>query len=287
MYPDDKLQMICRVMDIGDVSVERIDEEFRKLLLKSKRPSLGIRWLHDIGRLRQIMPELEDTVGVQQAPNWHPEGDVFEHTMQTLDAAAQLEGYDEENHLILLYAALCHDLGKPEMTEFVDGRWRSHGHTEAGVPTARAILGRLVQKKSTIAAVCKLVKYHMVPPQFIKDDVSLVAYKRLANKLGKKVTLKMLADISLCDQRGRNGRGHKPLTKHMENIDQFIARAREAGVLDGPEEAILQGRDLTPEIKPGKEMGDLLRYAYRIQIEEGVRSKAALKKRVLAHKGRA
>jgi len=286
MYPDDMLQKICRTMDIRGVSVERIDEEFRKLLLQSKWPSLGIRWLHDLGRLSQILPELADTIDVPQPANWHPEGDVFEHTMQTLDAAAQLHYKDKETHLIMLYAALSHDLGKPETTKKIKGRWCSHGHAEVGVALTRAMLGRIVQKKSIIAAVCKLVKYHMVPPQFIEDDASLVAYKRLANKLGKRVTLQMLADISLCDRRGRNMRSHKPLMRKMLVIDRFISRAREAGVLAGPEEPILQGRDLTGEIRPGKEMGDLLRYAYRIQLEEGIRSRRELKRRVLAHKGR-
>jgi len=285
MYPDKKLQVICRKMDIRGVSVERIDEEFRKLLLKSKWPSLGIRWLGEIDRLHEVLPELALCVGVPQPPNWHPEGDVFEHTMQVLDAGAQLECDSEEDHLILMYAALCHDLGKVEKTEKVDGRWRSHGHADAGVPITREMLGRLVQKKSIVSAVCKLVRYHMVPPQFIESDASLAAYKRLANKLGKRVTIHMLADLSLCDRRGRNSRGHKPLKRKEKVIDLFVARARKAGVLNGPEEPILQGRDLLGQVKQGKQMGDLLRYAYRIQLEEGIRSRAVLKRRVLAHKG--
>ena len=90
MKPDKQLNEICARMSLKGISVERIESEFDKLLLKSKRPSLGIRWLLEIGRLQEIFPELAATIGVQQEPDWHPEGDVFEHTMQSLDAAAAL-----------------------------------------------------------------------------------------------------------------------------------------------------------------------------------------------------
>jgi len=284
MKPDGKLQRVCRTMDISDVSVERIDEEFRKLLLKSRQPSRGIRWLRDVGRLKEVLPELAATIGTPQPPNWHPEGDVFEHTMQVLDAAARLPYVDDDERLIMMYAALGHDLGKPEKTKKVAGRIHSHGHAEAGVAPARALLGRIARKKSLISAACKLVRYHMEPPQFITNDAPLAAYKRLANKLGTRVTLKKLADISLCDKQGRNADAPEPLTCTFPENDQFVQRARQAGVLDGPEEAILQGRDLAGHVKPGKGMGDLLRYAYRIQLEEGITDRAKLKRCVLAHK---
>jgi tRNA nucleotidyltransferase (CCA-adding enzyme) len=87
MRPDDELNKICSEMRIKDVSIERIDQEFAKLFLKSNKPSLGIRWLKFINRLKEILPELYATIGVEQNPQWHPEGDVFEHTMQSLDAA--------------------------------------------------------------------------------------------------------------------------------------------------------------------------------------------------------
>ncbi len=88
MQPDKQLNDICAAMDISTISTERIELEFEKLLLKSARPSLGIRWLRQIGRLKEIMPELYRTIGVEQNREFHPEGDVFEHTMQAIDAAA-------------------------------------------------------------------------------------------------------------------------------------------------------------------------------------------------------
>ena len=114
MYPDLVLHTLCTTMPIESVSRERIEQEFAKMLLRSKRPSLGIRWLKQIGRLKELLPELAATVGVEQSPKWHPEGDVFEHSMQALDAAAQLEYASDEEKLTILYAALCHDLGKQQ-----------------------------------------------------------------------------------------------------------------------------------------------------------------------------
>ncbi|TET06089.1 CCA tRNA nucleotidyltransferase, partial [Candidatus Dependentiae bacterium] len=109
MYPEEQLNELCKKMDISKVSVERIDEEFRKLMLKSNNPSLGIRWIKSISRLNNILPELAALVDVMQSSRWHPEYDAFEHTMQAVDAAARLKYDSDDNKLIVLLAALCHD----------------------------------------------------------------------------------------------------------------------------------------------------------------------------------
>ena len=83
MIPDDKLIDVCKTMDISNISRERIEVEFEKMLLQSHLPSRGIRWIQVIDRLSEVLPELFATVGIQQNPEWHTEGDVFEHTMQT------------------------------------------------------------------------------------------------------------------------------------------------------------------------------------------------------------
>src|SRR5690606_344616 len=129
------------------------------MLLKSKRPSIGLRWLHDIGVLHTVLPELAATAGIDQPQQWHPEGDVFEHTMQAIDAAAQQKYSSDEYKLIIMYAALCHDLGKAVTTHFDEhkGRVTSTGHDIAGVPLARALLKRITHQKDIIDTVEKLV----------------------------------------------------------------------------------------------------------------------------------
>lgn len=282
MAPTESLNALCATMDVSQVSIERIETEFEKLLLKSVRPSLGIRWIKSIGRLQEILPELAATVGIEQNPAWHPEGDVFEHTMQALDAAAALPYPDKKIKLIGLYAALCHDLGKSITTEEVDGIWKSPLHAHQGAPLAKRMLQRITHNKEIIDAVCKMVKYHMEPLHFVTGGAKMSAYKRLANKLAPQVTINMLADLALADRRGRNGMGHEPLICSEPDVEEFRQRAIDAQVLDSQEEPVLHGRDIIDQVAPGPIMGKLLRQAYEIQLEEGVKDKDELKLRVLS-----
>lgn len=282
MEPTQELNDICKSMDLSDVSRERIEEEFAKMLLKSKRPSLGIRWLKQIGRLSHVLPELAATVDTVQGADYHPEGDVFEHTMQALDAAAQLKYENDYIRLIALYAALCHDLGKAETTEVApDGAITSIGHAEQGYQLTRRMLKRITHNKELIDAVSKLVKYHMSPLQFIDNEAGVAAYKRLANKLAPHASLQLLADLSLADKRGRNPEGHEPLTMNFADIEQFRKKAEEANVLQAVEKPILQGRDIADLVEPGPKMGEILRRAYELQIDEGIADPETLRRRLI------
>lgn len=281
MEPDAQLNDVCKTMDLSHVSIERIETEFEKLLLKSRRPSRGIRWLLEIGRLKTLFPELGALVGVKQDPRWHPEGDVFEHTMQTVDAAAQLPYENEQDKLIIMYAALCHDLGKVTTTVVNEEGIISHGHEQEGVALTQALLARITGKKDLIKQVCLLVKYHMAPAQFVNDGAKAPAYKRLARKLAPSLNLIMLAKLAIADKRGRNPAGDEPLKSNMQEIDEFLKRAQLAKVEHQMEKPVLMGRDLLEVVSPGPQLGDLLERAYEIQIEEGIYDKEELKKRVL------
>ena len=280
MFPDQKLNDICKKMDINKISRERIEVEFEKLILKSEQPSLGIRWLKDINRLKEILPEIYNCIGVPQNPEWHPEGDVFEHTMQALDAAAKLNYSDEEQKLIICYAALCHDLGKAVTTINDNGIWKTPKHDIAGVPLASSLMKRICGKKEIMEKVKILTRYHMEPSAFIKNNAKLAAYKRLALKLDD-VTIDMLCKLALADARGRNPNSHEPLSNSGEIVEKFLERAKEAAVVEQKEKPILQGRDLLDVIKPGPEIGKLVKRAYDIQIDKNIKDKDELKKRVL------
>lgn len=284
MQVDASLNTICVTMDIRDVSRERIEAEFEKLLLKSERPSLGIRWLQTIGRLQEILPELFGTIGVPQRPDYHPEGDVFEHSMQALDAAAQIiKNYDNtEKKLILMYAALCHDLGKQDTTEWVDERWRSIGHEIASVPLTQRMLKRITHKKKMVTTIIKLVYHHMSPGAYVDSGAKSGTYKMLAHKLAPEANLALLSDLFLADRQGRNGNSSEPLTTIDPEITEFKKNAQQAGVLQKAEDPILLGADLLDIIAPGPELGKLLERAYEIQIKKGIRNKSELKKRILS-----
>jgi tRNA nucleotidyltransferase (CCA-adding enzyme) len=280
MVPDEELNRICKKMDISAVSRERIESEFEKMLLKSEHPSRGLRWLKEIGRLDEILPELAATIGVRQPDQYHPEGDVFEHSMQALDAAARFD-YDDPNiKLMVMYAALCHDLGKVTTTREIDGRLRSLEHAQAGVPITKTMLSRITQKKELIDGVSKLVRYHMEPMIFVNGGATSAAYKRLAHKLEPHTTIQYIADLSLADRQGRNPNGSEPLTDIPEELKVFLHHAGQIQVKYGAEKPVLLGRDIADIVAPGPQMGKLLARAYDIQIEEGITDKEELKKRI-------
>jgi len=282
MMPDKELERVCKTMDLSTISTERIDDEFKKLLLKSRRPSLGIRWFHDIGRLKEILPELAATIDVPQRPDYHPEGDLFEHSMQTLDAAAALEYESDEIKLMQLYAALFHDRGKITTTKKVDGIWKAHGHAQAGVAPVKKALKKITNKIDFIKPITKLIHYHMHPGQYIDNKAGAASYKRLAHKLAPEANIKMLARLHLADLRGRNPQKGEPLTADMPDTQTFIANAQKAGVFEKPEPPILLGKDFLDVVEPGPQLGELVEKAYRIQIDKGVKDKDELKKRVLS-----
>ena len=91
MTPDEELVDLCRTLDLSELSGERVFDELAKLLLHAAKPSIGFRILEDTGQLR-FFPELDALRGVPQDPEWHPEGDVWVHTLMVLDAAASLRG---------------------------------------------------------------------------------------------------------------------------------------------------------------------------------------------------
>lgn len=287
MFVDPEFEQLLKTMSLDGVSQERIVGEYEKLLLLSERPSLGLRWVEKIGRLSEILPELARTKGVVQRPDFHPEGDVFEHTMQALDAMAEIvrrENLEKKDALLLLVAIVCHDLGKVTATKFIDGQWRSWGHEIEGVKPAMELTARLTTIEYMKKAVGKLVRYHMMPGPLITQGAKDPAFKRLAVSISPEVTPYLLGLLCQADKRGRNGESHIPLKMPMGDAQlAFMDKIKELNLLDGPEEPILQGADLLDVCKPGPALGKLLKEAYTIQIENGIRDKQELKKRIVSH----
>src|SRR5215217_1426362 len=135
---------LCRSIDLSDLPAERIWGELEKLLLQASRPSIGIEWLRRLGAIEKLFPEIQSLIGVPQDPEWHPEGDVFVHTQLAVDRARELIGdLSYPRQVTVMLATLAHDFGKPATTQMLDGRWRSRGHEEGGVPPTENFLSRL------------------------------------------------------------------------------------------------------------------------------------------------
>jgi tRNA nucleotidyltransferase (CCA-adding enzyme) len=268
MEPDDELRAICRDLDLDDLSGERIWEEFSKLFLKSRKPSMGFEFLRETDLLR-FFPELKAMVGVPQDPIWHPEGTVWEHTMMVLDEAAALRNGDSDHDLVLLYAALCHDLGKPSTT-FTDdeGRIRSPNHEPEGVEPTESFLRRIRAPNALVDKVSILVRYHLAPAHFHKDATAK-AYRRLARNLGEvDVTLAILAELARADHFGRTT--PDALAREFPAGDQFIAKSRELAVEEHSDPDVVMGRHLIDRgMKPGPEFGEVLQRCRDVQDETG------------------
>ena len=176
---------LCRSMDVTALSVERIFGEAEKALVKAEKPSVFFRELREMDHLKEFFPELESTVGVEQNPKFHPEGDVFEHTMLTLDAAAGLRKRAEWP-LGFMLSALMHDLGKVVATEVQeDGRITAYGHEVLGLDMVERQLRRITSHEKLIAYVKNQTELHMRP-------------NMLAGANSRKKKTRQLFDLSLC-----------------------------------------------------------------------------------------
>ncbi|HWN10767.1 MAG TPA: HD domain-containing protein [Pyrinomonadaceae bacterium] len=268
---------LCEGMDLSDLPSERIWAEIEKLLLLADRPSRGLGWLHALGALDQLFPEISSLIGVPQDPEWHPEGDVFVHTGLVVDRARELiEDLSYPRQVTVMLAALAHDFGKPSTTEFLEGRWRSRGHEEAGVEPTEQFLDRLnlhtLGGYNVRAQVVALVRDHLKPGEFYKkrDEVGDGAFRRLA----RKCELDLLYRVAKADSLGRNADWVPPEKWYTaEAQDWFIQRARELDVEHLPPAPILLGRHLIElGLEPGPRMGEITRAVYEMQLDGRVRT---------------
>ena len=268
---------LCRAIDLSDLPAERIWGEMEKLLVRSPHPSLGLRWLRDLGAIDQLFPEVKALIDVPQDPEWHPEGDVFVHTQLVIDGACELvSDLPYAKRVTVMLAALAHDFGKPLTTEFVDGRLRSRGHEEAGVAPAETFLKRInvhtLDGYDVRAQVIALVREHLKPGEFFKkrEEVGDGAFRRLA----RKCELDLLYRVAKADSLGRNA-DWVPREKWYSSEAQewFIKRARELAVEQQPPAPILLGRHLLDMgLSPGPRVGEITKAVYEMQLDGRVRT---------------
>ena len=256
---------LCGSMRLAELPAERIFGEIEKLLLKAPRPSLGLRLLREWGLLPQVAPELVPLIGTAQDPQWHPEGDVWTHTLLAVDHAVPLvAGLDPPRALAVMLGVLCHDVGKPSTTQFEDGRLRSRGHEEAGrEPTERLLDRWNVHTRlgyDVRAQVLALVGNHLKPGQLYddRDRVSDGAIRRLAARCEPA----LLYRVARADCLGRTG-DFPPVA-----MEWFFERVRQLDVAERPPAPLLRGRDVVAlGVDPGPEVGRVVREVYERQLD--------------------
>jgi tRNA nucleotidyltransferase (CCA-adding enzyme) len=203
--------------------------------LHSFPPSAPLNALRSNGSISHH-PELAALIDVPQDPEWHPEGDVWIHTLHVCDQAAMIarrDHLDAGESIILLLSSLCHDLGKPDTTEFRDGHWRATGHPQTGVPVSQRFLSRIGCPAELIQIILPLVAEHLV---HANPATHRRAVKKLLRRL-KPATVPQLARLIEADLKGR-----PPLPGHMpESVTRLLDRALG---LEGEPEPITESEEL-------------------------------------------
>ena len=262
LAPAPETVALCRTLSPAGIPSERVFEEWRKLLLRGVRISAGLRFLREIGWLAHF-PELAALVGCPQDPRWHPEGDVWVHTLHCLDAFAASRTGVERDDLVVGLAVLCHDLGKPATTREEDGRITSKRHEPVGEALTADFLAKLTRDTDLLERVPRLVGAHLAPTHLYEDRERAgdAAVRRLARRVG---SIELLLRVAAADHAGRPPIPPTPFPAG----DWLRERARALAVDRAAPRPLLRGRHLQAlGLAPGPRYRELLDAAYEAQLD--------------------
>lgn len=258
--PHVQLGLFCSGLKPFDISNERVGIELRKMIEKAKKPSRFFEFLRSVGWLGHHFKEVQDTIHIPQNPKHHPEGDVFNHTMHSMDAATDW---------FTRICMLCHDLGKVTTTtvygvDFRDLKTgdsysleaiKSIGHERAGTEPTRDMLTRIsFADRKTIRQIETMVELHM-----IRIGVSEKVVRRTLRRLMEKhLQYDQLVEVCRCDLSGR-----PPLAGYTPDIGQN--RAKQLLEEDAMTPIVTGEKLLEVGYAPGKHMGQLVTKALEWQ----------------------
>lgn len=257
---------LCRSIDLSALSRERVEEEMKKALLQGSKPSVFFEVLKDMDQLDIWFPELKSCIGIEQDPVFHPEGDVWVHTMEVLDRAASLRGETQDPYAFMLLA-LVHDLGKTVTTEEKNGRIHAYGHETEGVPIAEAFLERVCGEKDVKDYVLNMLPLHMKPNMLAYSKSPVKKTNRLFDSAAAP---KDLIYFSMADRPLMSGddpfEGDSDfLFERYRIFEEMMAKP------------YVQGRDLIEAgLEPGPYFTELLDYAHKLRLA-GIEKDMALK----------
>ena len=251
---------VCRSLTADALPSERVFEEWKKLILKGRCPSRGLTFLRHCGWVRYF-PELESLLGCEQESDWHPEGDVWTHTLHCLDAFAGERLGEETEDLVVGLAVLCHDFGKPATTTREQGRISSKGHEAAGETPTRSFLGRLTHQHDLVEAVVPLVLTHLRPQALFDAHAGDSAVRRLARLVGR---IDRLVRVARCDQMGR-----PPIAfDGFPAGEWLLTRAHALAVEQAAPKPLVMGRHLLAlGLSEGPRVGRILEACYEAQLD--------------------
>jgi len=243
-------------LPIGSIAFERVEEELKKALLKSERPSVFFETLRRMNRLSEWFAELQALIGVRQNPRYHAEGDAYTHTLMVLDEAKACRDR-VSNPFAFMLAALAHDFGKAVCTEEIDGVLHAYSHETEGLPLVRSFMERITREHRLIEYVLNLTEHHMKPIVKVKARSKAKSMNRMFDEA---IDPEALICIALADHRGRISYDEptdyeKPLYEALHGFKECMARP------------YVMGRDLVQAgLKPGSDFSQLLSYAHKLRL---------------------
>lgn len=261
---DEKTRALSAGADLTALPGERIMGELEKALLKAEKPSIFFEELRGMNQLSVWFPELEALIGVEQNPAFHPEGDVWTHTMQVLDEAALLRDR-AQRPLWFMLAALCHDFGKPLTTERIDGALHAYGHEIQGLTPVTQFIRRLTSEKQLLEYVRNLSRLHMEPIGLLRQRAGVKAVMRMLDQAAEPDDLLLLvrADcLGCCAARESRAAAEAAFSETEQELRRLLGIYRER--MSRP---CVMGRDLIEAgLKPGPTLGKTLDYVHKMRL---------------------
>ena len=234
------------------IAEERIRAELEKILL-SPFPAEGFEMLAELGILKVVLPEVDAMRGVEQPKQFHPEGDVFVHTMLLLRHAAWKTPD-------LMWSALLHDVGKPGTQTFKDGVPHFYGHETLGAEMAPGILSRLRLPSASVERITNAIRNHM-------RFASVHAMK-------KAKWMRMIADPDFPLELELHRLDCAACHGLLENYVLMLDRMREYAMLPAPRKPFLNGNDIIAlGVKPGAIFSRILAEAEDLRLEGELKSR--------------
>ncbi|MBC8526325.1 MAG: CCA tRNA nucleotidyltransferase [Candidatus Cloacimonetes bacterium] len=271
---------------LKELPKERILEEWKKLFLKSEKPSAGLSAGMELGVFKEIHKELLTLLYTPQDSLWHPEGNVWIHTLKCIDCAIKIvkrESLGDKIAFVIMLAVLCHDLGKPFTTTVKDDRIVSPEHENAGEKPTRAFLNSIGADKFTKSKVIPLVKNHLSPfalydSEFKRGEkITDGTIRRLATRL-YPATIYELILIAEADYLGKGNRTQIRKTKKFKTGQWLLERSKTLNVQKDKPADIIQGKDLIAKnFTPSKNFGVIIHLANKLRDEKNFTKEQILK----------
>lgn len=262
IYPETFDALLNEKSRLEIISFERISDELNKIIL-CKKPSYGFLLLDACGILPLIFPEFMKLKGVD-TEDGKGHKDNFYHTLQVLDNISQ-----HTDDLWWRWAAILHDIAKPQTKRFVKGKgWTFHGHEEMGARQVPAIFKRLkLPLNEKMKLVQKLVRLHLRPIALSKEEITHSALRRLLFEAGDE--LEALMTLCRADITSKNG---EKVKRYLRNFDLVEEKLKEVEASDSIRnfQPVITGEIIMQvfDIGPGKEIG-MIKIAVREAILEG------------------